>query len=72
MGIYQQRYEMNSDVKNKKDFEKYNRILIFAEKRDISEPCFSFLEQQGEIYLAKNIQDGILHLTLFITWFAFQ
>lgn len=66
MGIYQQRYEMNSDVKNKKDFEKYNRILIFAEKRDISEPCFSFLEQQGEIYLAKNIQDGILHLTLFI------
>lgn len=58
--------ETHSDIENKNDFEKYNRIIVFSEERTLSEPCFSVLENQGRVYFAKNIQDGILHLTLFI------
>lgn len=58
--------EMNDDTKIKKVYGNYNRILVFSEKSSFLEPCFSCLEEYGEIYLAKSIQDGILHLTLFI------
>lgn len=51
---------------NKKDFEKHNKILVLAEERNVSAPCFTSLEQQGEIYMARSIQDGVLHLTLFV------
>lgn len=57
---------MNREAKNTKKVERYNRILVIADGRDFFESCFSFLEKQGEIYLAKNIQDGVLHLTFFV------
>lgn len=57
---------MSREEMNKKDFEKHNKILVLAEERNVSAPCFTSLEQQGEIYMARSIQDGVLHLTLFV------
>ena len=57
---------MSREEANRKYFEKHNRILVLAEEWDLSEPCFTSLEQQGDVYLAKSIQDGVLHLTFFV------
>ena len=57
---------MSREEANRKHFEKHNKILVLAEEKDLSEPCFASLEQQGDVYLAKSIQDGVLHLTFFV------
>lgn len=57
---------MNREEMNRKHFEKHNKILVLAEERNLSASCFTSLEQQGNVYVAKSIQDGILHLTFFV------
>lgn len=52
---------MNREEMNRKHFEKHNKILVLAEERNLSASCFTSLEQQGNVYLAKSIQDGIMH-----------
>lgn len=56
---------MSREETNRKHFEKHNGILVLTEEWDLSEPCFTSLEQQVEIYQAKNIQDALSHLTVF-------
>ena len=32
---------MSREEMNKKDFEKHNKILVLAEERNVSAPCFT-------------------------------
>lgn len=44
---------------------KENRIIVIADKSGLSWESLVLLEQQAEIYQAKNIQDVLSHLTVF-------
>lgn len=44
---------------------KENRIIVIADENALSWESLALLEQQAEIYQAKNIQDAFSHLTVF-------
>ena len=44
---------------------KKNRIIVIADEGEMTWESLVLPEQQAEIYLAKNIQDALSHLTVF-------
>ena len=44
---------------------KKNRIIVIADEGEVLWESLILPEQQTEIYLAKNIQDALSHLTVF-------
>ena len=43
---------------------KKNRIIVIADEGEVLWESLILPEQQTEIYLAKNIQDALSHLTV--------